>query len=645
MEAEIGDYTPGDGWYDTGASVEIYTETPTPTVGERFTWQGWVGTGPGSYSGLANPRTITMNGPITEFADWLHELRLEVFSDGYGNPDPPEGESWFEAEDTIVATIDSFVYVLSNIRMANRGWVGRGSVPDTGETNIVEFVLEEVSVIGWQWVRQFRIDVDYTGTGEIPVSQMGNGWYDEYTRATVGTEPYVTSESDTFYFAFWTSEYEPFRFNNEYSCTTELFVDSARTAIATYYSALPVVVKKDPLQSYGSIILDGVEYPNADSVLINWGYGSVHTIEVSPADYVGDTMRYAFHHWENDSTNIVREVGPILSASEYIAYYHKEYSCEIRKEPAHDFGWLIIDREDFLGSESSYQVAWWEPGSEHTVAVSEVDSSEGYYHFFSHWSDGGERSHIVGPVTGPSELTAYYDTKYGLFITKSPPEPYGWFRVNGELYPETAEISFLAETGDSFNIVASYYDVGPDTVYYMRGWSDGTEDTANTVVMGDSPIYLTANYSGVSFELNICLSANQWNIGPVHLGVTRTMGWPQVITVENCGNYSMQLGLQITREGDVWRAGYYNTHNTFVLRARFEEEDAGTFDPINDFIKSSSMTWATSEIFGPGGVNIRPCSVGDCEQYLWLQFLAPTSTSAYTPQVIGLNISARVPMP
>ena len=213
------------------------------------------------------------------------------------------------------------------------------------------------------------------------------------------------------------------------------------------------------------------------------------------------------------------------------------------------------------------------------------------------------------------------------------------------MYPEVASLSFLADNGDTFHISTSTYDVGPDTIFTMRGWADGTLEDTRTVQVEGAPIFLVVNYYPTPYELRLNLSVNQWNIGEVELGSITTMGWLQVITVSNTGNYAVQLGLQITREGSEWHAGYYNEHNTFVLRARFEEEDPGTFNGTRDFVKSSRITWATPTIFGPGGYNIPVCAIGDCEQYLWLQFLAPTSSTVFTRQVLGLTITARVPMP
>ncbi|MCX7785397.1 MAG: T9SS type A sorting domain-containing protein, partial [candidate division WOR-3 bacterium] len=54
----------GTHWYDAGTVLTISASAP------GYTWIGWTGTGTGSYTGTDNPAQVTMNGPITEYAEW-----------------------------------------------------------------------------------------------------------------------------------------------------------------------------------------------------------------------------------------------------------------------------------------------------------------------------------------------------------------------------------------------------------------------------------------------------------------------------------------------------------------------------------------------------------------------------------------------
>src|SRR5207248_3689348 len=58
-----GTVGPASGFVNSGQAVNI---TATPNAG--FTFNGWTGTGTGSFTGAANPASVTMNAPVTETA-------------------------------------------------------------------------------------------------------------------------------------------------------------------------------------------------------------------------------------------------------------------------------------------------------------------------------------------------------------------------------------------------------------------------------------------------------------------------------------------------------------------------------------------------------------------------------------------------
>ena len=62
-----GTVSPSSGWRNSGTAVSIMA---TPASGYIFT--NWMGSGTGSYTGSANPSSITIGGPITETADFTH---------------------------------------------------------------------------------------------------------------------------------------------------------------------------------------------------------------------------------------------------------------------------------------------------------------------------------------------------------------------------------------------------------------------------------------------------------------------------------------------------------------------------------------------------------------------------------------------
>jgi hypothetical protein len=58
-----GAVSPGSGWNNSGARVNL-----SVTASNGYSFNGWTGSGSGSYSGTDNPASVTMNGPITEAA-------------------------------------------------------------------------------------------------------------------------------------------------------------------------------------------------------------------------------------------------------------------------------------------------------------------------------------------------------------------------------------------------------------------------------------------------------------------------------------------------------------------------------------------------------------------------------------------------
>jgi len=76
IRATWGTTVPESGWYPAGTSVVIEYLPPVPGPSERVLFAGWVGTGVGSYTGIANPALIVMAGPITEIVTEVRQFRF-----------------------------------------------------------------------------------------------------------------------------------------------------------------------------------------------------------------------------------------------------------------------------------------------------------------------------------------------------------------------------------------------------------------------------------------------------------------------------------------------------------------------------------------------------------------------------------------
>ncbi|MGI0151428.1 MAG: InlB B-repeat-containing protein, partial [Thermoplasmata archaeon] len=80
---------PGQLWLNPGTGATLAASPP----GSGYTWGGWVGSGPGSYTGLSFNASIQANGPISEVATYLplpsNRFNLTVEEVGI-----PTGTSW-----------------------------------------------------------------------------------------------------------------------------------------------------------------------------------------------------------------------------------------------------------------------------------------------------------------------------------------------------------------------------------------------------------------------------------------------------------------------------------------------------------------------------------------------------------------------
>jgi len=84
MVTNFGTTSPsvGNHWYEVGTSVPIQAFAPSVITGEQYVWNGWTGTGTISYTGTANPSSVTMNSPISETAAWTHQFLLTINTGG-----------------------------------------------------------------------------------------------------------------------------------------------------------------------------------------------------------------------------------------------------------------------------------------------------------------------------------------------------------------------------------------------------------------------------------------------------------------------------------------------------------------------------------------------------------------------------------
>jgi hypothetical protein len=80
-----GRVSPSSGWYNSGSSL-----TTEATANSSFEFVSWTGTGNGGYSGTSNPASITIDGPVTEGANFIKLYQITFMEAGL-----PSGTLWY----------------------------------------------------------------------------------------------------------------------------------------------------------------------------------------------------------------------------------------------------------------------------------------------------------------------------------------------------------------------------------------------------------------------------------------------------------------------------------------------------------------------------------------------------------------------
>ena len=157
--AENGGASPsmGEHWYEAENVVNIEAFSPTAESGERYLWNGWTGTGPGSYSGSNTYATLVMNSPITQATVWTHQYFVNV-SSVFG---VVGGTGWYNSGATTCFTLDkSIVNESLEVRHVFTGW--NEDTLGTGLTSELITVDGPKSAFAL-WKKQYLVVFDQTG--------------------------------------------------------------------------------------------------------------------------------------------------------------------------------------------------------------------------------------------------------------------------------------------------------------------------------------------------------------------------------------------------------------------------------------------------------------------------------------------------
>ncbi|HST31855.1 MAG TPA: choice-of-anchor Q domain-containing protein [Chthoniobacterales bacterium] len=130
--------SPASGWQKSGAIFSI-SATATNNGSVSYSFTGWAGSGTGSYSGSNNPVSITMNGPITESANFVQNpvqvtvqpsLAGPTFSVDGTTFSSPQSFSWQPGSSHTIATT-SPQSAGTGVRYTWSSWSDSGAISHT----------------------------------------------------------------------------------------------------------------------------------------------------------------------------------------------------------------------------------------------------------------------------------------------------------------------------------------------------------------------------------------------------------------------------------------------------------------------------------------------------------------------------------
>ncbi|MCI0514274.1 putative Ig domain-containing protein [candidate division KSB1 bacterium] len=271
----------GGGWQNAGSAVQISVDsvvTIDPEIRGRF--QGWQGSGAGSYTGTLNPATVVMNGPITETIQWIPRYHLSIQTT-HGTP---IGDGWYTAGTSVKIEIDSLVIIPEQEQHRFSSWSGAGNGAYSGATRRASVIVNNplVETVNWQSQYFLTTQVNVADRGTIVPAPPG-AWY------PVGTEvPVSAAANNGFAFTNWSGSL------SGSTNPTTVRMSRAKHVTANFGTEVPITFVTKPAGL--KVLLDGVEYQTP--ITVKWISGVTHQLGVN-SPQTNSTTQYMFQSWSD----------------------------------------------------------------------------------------------------------------------------------------------------------------------------------------------------------------------------------------------------------------------------------------------------------------------------------------------------------
>jgi len=288
---------PGTGWRTAGEVVPISSANTAPTQTERYVFKGW----DGDLVSSSLSTTITMDGPRTIRANWVHQFKVGIeFATGVpsgtitvDSVDTPAPVSvWWDESSVHTVAAPANVVQGSDTRYNFLRWQGAGTTPDFAIT------VTGSATYTATYTRQYRVTFTISPTGPTvmvdgvawtPAQEL---WFDENTPHVfdAGANPQPGATGERFKFSAWSGG------GIGTQTTLQLTVDSGKVLTATYTRQFLLTIDS----AYGNPTC--VNPAGTASSGCWWNEGTTAQVTLTTPFQVGGT-KHAFTGWSEGTVS------------------------------------------------------------------------------------------------------------------------------------------------------------------------------------------------------------------------------------------------------------------------------------------------------------------------------------------------------
>jgi hypothetical protein len=263
-------------WVDASTTVAV-TQPQDPIYASSTTRYKFNSYNPSASVFMDQAKTVTLA--------YKTQYYLTV-SSSYDSPTPTSG--WFDSGANITASVTSPVSSPTGTQYVCTGWSGTGSVPPSGSSSNVNFIINQPSNITWNWKIQYFLTVSssYGTTG-------GQGWYDS------GATAYASLNSGTFdhgngtrrLFTQWGGDAS----GTNYAQSNQITMSAPKTALANWKTQYLLTVVTDP----SGLTPQPTRNPAGEAGPANsWWYDASTSITLTAQSVTS----YTFNRWDVDGS-------------------------------------------------------------------------------------------------------------------------------------------------------------------------------------------------------------------------------------------------------------------------------------------------------------------------------------------------------